>query len=82
MPFDPWLRVHVRQGGSIVKACHRAMQVTGTIAEWEAWTGMRFPDAGEYIVPGALTPVQIDPDQNRGTYTEPNVWVLHLLADV
>jgi GNAT superfamily N-acetyltransferase len=78
LPFDPWLRVHVRQGGRIVKVCPRAMQVVGTVGEWEAWTGMRFPDDGEYVVPGALAPIRIDRALDRGTYIEPNVWMLHL----
>lgn len=80
-PFDPWLRVHVRQGGRIVKVCRQAMQVVGTISDWEEWTGMRFPDDGSYIVPGALVPIEIDIKQDRGTYVEPNVWVLHLLEE-
>ncbi len=78
LPFDPWLRVHARQGGRIVKVCQRAMHVIGTIAEWEAWTGMRFSDDGEYVVPGALAPIRIDRSQDRGMYVEPNVWTLHL----
>lgn len=78
LPFDPWLRVHARQGGEIVKVCPRAMQVVGTVGEWEDWTAMRFPDDGEYVVPGALAPIRIDHALDRGTYIEPNVWMLHL----
>jgi hypothetical protein len=77
LPFDPWLRVHVRQGGEIIKACPRAMCVSGTIAEWENWTGMRFPESGLYIVPGALTTVSIDYGVDQGIYIEPNVWTVH-----
>jgi GNAT superfamily N-acetyltransferase len=77
LPFDPWLRVHARLGGRIVKVCQRAMQVIGTIGEWETWTGLRFPDDGEYIVPGALVPIRIDRSLDRGTYVEPNVWTSH-----
>lgn len=78
LPFDPWLRVHVREGGTIVKVCPRAMQITGTIDEWQAWTELRFPESGAYVVPGALAPVQIDLESDTGTYVEPNVWMLHL----
>lgn len=77
LPFDPWLRVHVRSGGKIVKACPRAMRIPGTIAEWEAWTGMRFFESGDHIIPGALTPVKINIEQDLGLYLEPNVWVVH-----
>jgi hypothetical protein len=53
------------------------MTIPGTIAQWEAWTGMRFFESGEYIIPGALEPVQIEIEKDLGTYIEPNVWVLH-----
>jgi GNAT superfamily N-acetyltransferase len=77
LPYDPWLRVHVRNGGRIIKSCPLAMKIPGTIAQWESWTGMRFFDNGEYIVPGALVPVQIDIEGDLGSYIEPNVWVVH-----
>lgn len=77
LPFDPWLRVHARQGGRIIKVCPRAMRITGTVAEWESWAKMRFPESGAYVVPGALNPVQIDCDADEGVYVEPNVWTVH-----
>ncbi|NKB66676.1 MAG: hypothetical protein GKR89_06410 [Candidatus Latescibacteria bacterium] len=77
MPFDPWLRVHVRQGGRIVKACTRAMTITGSIDQWEEWTEMTFPDSGPYVIARALCPLQIDRASDQGTYIEPNVWVEH-----
>jgi hypothetical protein len=77
LPFDPWLRVHARQGGRIIKVCPRAMRINGTVTEWESWAKMHFPESGEYVVPGALNPVQIDCDADEGIYIEPNVWTLH-----
>ncbi|PYN85857.1 MAG: hypothetical protein DMD87_21105 [Candidatus Rokuibacteriota bacterium] len=53
------------------------MVVSGSVAQWAAWTGMRFPESGRYTVPGALAPVTIDRRRNRGCYVEPNVWMLH-----
>jgi GNAT superfamily N-acetyltransferase len=79
LPFDPWLRVHARLGAHIIKVCHRAMMIPGTIAQWEQWTGLRFPDSGPYIVPGALNPVTMDAEADRGFYVEPNVWMVHAL---
>lgn len=76
-PFDPWMRVHARLGARTVKVCHRAMLITGTVSEWESWTKMRFPDSGEYVVEGALRPVEIDRGRDLGTYIEPNVWMHH-----
>ena len=81
LPYDPWLRVHARLGAEIVKVCNRSMQVTGTVGDWEGWTGMRFQEDGSYPVPGGLVPVEIDMDQNRGVYFEPNVWMVHKIWD-
>lgn len=79
LPFDPWIRVHVRLGAEIVKVCLQSMRITGTVEDWERWTEMRFPGSGTYIVPGALVPVEIDHDVNEGIYVEPNVWMHHSL---
>jgi len=76
-PFDPWVRTHWRLGASIVKVAPHSMSITGSITEWEKWTEMRFPESGPYIVPGALQPVQIDCENDIGTYVEPNVWMIH-----
>jgi hypothetical protein len=51
------------------------MRVTGTVAEWEEWTGMHFPEDGDYVVPGALVPVTFA--EGLGVYVEPNVWMRH-----
>jgi GNAT superfamily N-acetyltransferase len=75
LPFDPWLRVHVKSGAHIIKVCPQSMRITGTVREFEQWTGMRFPESGMFVVPGALIPVEIDREADRGTYIEPNVWV-------
>jgi hypothetical protein len=76
-PFDAWLRVHWRLGATIIKPCRQSMVIEGTVAKWESWTEMRFPETGTYIVPGALEPVAIDCEANLGRYVEPNVWMQH-----
>jgi hypothetical protein len=53
------------------------MTIAGTRAEWEEWTGLTFPEDGEYVVPGALVPVRFK--SGRGVYVEPNVWMRHAL---
>ena len=80
LPFDAWLRVHARLGAKIVKACHHAMEIRGTRAEWETWTGLKFPGSGRYILPGGLVPMSMDTQSNQGVYIEPNVWTVHQLA--
>jgi len=77
LPFDAWLRVHARLGGKIIKTCHESKTIHGTRAEWEAWTGLKFPQSGEYVIPGALVPIEINVEKNEGIYVEPNVWLLH-----
>jgi len=64
----------------MAKVCPRSMRITGTIAEWEQWAGMAFPESGAYVVPGALVPVEIDRAADLGVYVEPNVWVVHNLS--
>ena len=52
----------------------------GSIEEWEQWTGMQFPDSGDYVIADALVPIQIDREMNIGRYVEPNVWVHHPIS--
>ena len=79
-PFDPWIRVHTRRGGVIVKPIPYSMPITGTVAEWEDWTQMRFPGDGEYTFPAGLAPVRIDHVRDVGSYWEPNVWIVHTIG--
>jgi len=77
LPFDPWLRVHARLGGELLEVCDRSMVISGTVDAWESWTEMTFPDSGSYVVDGALVPIAIDREADRGEYVEPNVWMRH-----
>src|SRR5205823_4198414 len=79
--FDPWMRVHERLGGVVLKPEPRLLRITGTVAEWEGWTGMSFPESGDYWFPGGLATVAIDQGHDQGTYWEPNVWMQHALTD-
>ncbi len=78
-PFDPWIRTHTRRGGQIMKPIPHSMRIAATVAEWEQWTEMRFPADGQYTFPAGLAPVEIDHHRNRGSYSEPNVWIVHTL---
>ena len=77
LPLDAWLRVHVRAGAKIIKPCHQAMTIRGTHEEWQAWTNLKIPQSGEYIIPGALNPMTMDVERDEGVYVEPNVWMVH-----
>jgi hypothetical protein len=76
-PFDPWIRLHVRLGGRIDRPAPRSMTMRGSVAEWEQWTGMAFPESGEYVVPFATRPVSIDREADVGAYLDENIWVIH-----
>ena len=75
--FDPWLRVHERLGAAVLAPEPRSLLITGTVAEWEVWTGLRYPVGGRYWFPRGLQPLEIDAAAGRGTYWEPNVWMRH-----
>ena len=76
--LDPWIRTHQRLGASILAPAPRSMIIIGSVAEWEGWTAMAFPETGQYVVPGALDLVAIDHKQDRGTYSETNLWMRHV----
>ena len=77
LPFDPWIRLHHRLGAEMLALAARSLDVRGTVAAWEEWTGMAFPESGDYVVPGALVPVAIERERDEGRYVEPNVWMRH-----
>lgn len=79
LPFDPWLRVHVRAGGRIVGVAPCAMTVAGSLASWRSWTGLPFDRSGEVQVQGALVPVHASLEHDHAVYVEPAVWVHHTL---
>jgi GNAT superfamily N-acetyltransferase len=79
LPLDPWIRVHARMGAEILRVAARTIVIEGSVADWERWTEMTFPDSGPYVVPGALQPVVIDRERDEGRYEDPNVWMRHPL---
>jgi hypothetical protein len=79
-PFDWWLRTHWRLGGTVLGVCPASTVVEAAVRTWEAWTAMRFPETGRYVVPRALVPVEIDRERDLGRYVEPNVWMRHPLG--
>ncbi len=53
------------------------MQITGTVRDWETWTGLPFPESGSYVFPRGLAVLTVDRDADIGSYWEPNVWMIH-----
>ena len=77
LPFDPWIRTHERLGGEILRPEPRSLAIEAPVAEWEAWTGIPFPDTGAYVFPQGLAPLAVDREADVGRYWEPNVWMRH-----
>ena len=75
--LDPWIRTHERLGARVAAPLPRSLRITGTVADWESWTDLAFPQSGDYVFPEGLTTVHIDRAADRGTYWEPNVWLIH-----
>lgn len=78
--YDPWLRTHQRLGAKFLKCVDSTYKVEGSIEDWQAWTGMVFPESGSYIVDGALEPITINVESNIGIYHDPNVWMQHKVS--
>lgn len=75
--LDPWLRTHLRLGARLLGTSRVSQVFTGTVAQWERWSGLDLPEDGAYLVPGALAPLQVDRGADRGTCVEPAIWVRH-----
>ena len=78
--YDPWLRTHQRLGAKYLKCVDSTLEVKGTIEDWQTWTGMVFPESGQYVIEGALQPITIDVESNLGIYHDPNVWMQHFVS--
>ncbi len=81
LPADPWLRAHVRAGGTFVTTAPCSATVAAKLDDWRAWTGLPFDTSGNVSVPGALAPVVVVLERNLGIYVEPNAWFRYDTAD-
>jgi GNAT superfamily N-acetyltransferase len=80
LPYDAWIRLHVRLGARVARPAPESMTITGTVAEWEHWTGLAFRESGPRVVPFATNPVVVDRETERVVYHDANVWVVHDLS--
>lgn len=71
------MRVHERLGARVSTPLPESMLITGTVGDWESWTGLTFPETGDYVFPEGLATVRIDVEKDLGSYWEPNVWMVH-----
>src|SRR5699024_10908262 len=49
-PFDPWIRIHIKAGASIIKVAEKSMVIPDSIKEWEEWTGMKLLSSGSDVI--------------------------------
>jgi GNAT superfamily N-acetyltransferase len=77
LSIDPWIRTHQRMGAQILRPAPNSMVISGTVAEWETWSGMLFPVSGDYVVPEALNLLQVNRENDTAIYCEENLWVQH-----
>ena len=75
--LDPWMRLHERLGARVATPLPRSLLITGSVRDWERWTGLAFPESGDYVFPEGLAPLAVDRETDSGTYWEPNVWMIH-----
>ena len=75
--LDPWMRVHERLGARVSTPLPESLLITGTVAEWESWTGLPLPADGDFVFPEGMAPLHVDRTADRCTYCEPNVWMVH-----
>jgi GNAT superfamily N-acetyltransferase len=79
LPSDPWIRAHIRAGGSIVKVAPVSTVIAARLAQWREVTGLPFDQSGPIVVPGALVPVDVSVEHDYAVYAEPGLWVRHEL---
>lgn len=73
---DRWLRTHERLGAQMIKICPFAVTVSGSLADWLDWSGVKLTD-GENLIPGGIAPVYASVARDYAIYVEPNVWFEH-----
>ncbi|MCI0709086.1 MAG: GNAT family N-acetyltransferase [Chloroflexi bacterium] len=75
LTFDPWLGLHEDMGAQRLRIEPQSKTIMGSVKQWAAWTDLRFPQDGDYIVRNALVPVMVK--DGKGLYIEPNIWMHH-----
>ena len=77
--YDPWLRAHIESGGVMTNICHNSALVRASLAKWRDWTCFSLEQSGREVISGALAPLEVNLEENLGTYREPNVWLKYTL---
>lgn len=78
LPEDAWMRLHVKLGAEVLGVCAESMTYSGSRSLWEASTGERYPEDGEYPLAEGLAPLVFA--GGHGSYVEPNVWMRYVVV--
>lgn len=76
-PLDPWLRTHLRIGGTVLATAPLSQTLRAPVARWEEWARLALPTTGQYVIPDAPSPLHIDREHDLGTLIEANIWIKH-----
>lgn len=76
-PLDPWMRTHLRIGGTMLATAPASQTLRASVASWEEWAQLALPTTGQYVIPGGPSPLRVDRDRDLGTLTEANIWIMH-----
>ena len=71
----------MRLGAELLAVANESLRITGSVAEWETWTGMSFPESADYVIPRGQVPLKVDREADLGVYLEPDVWLRHPLPE-
>lgn len=77
LPLDPWLRTHLRIGGTVLATAPASQTLRAPVAAWEDWTGLALPTSGRYVIPRAPSVLEVDREHDLGTLVEANIWIQH-----
>ena len=69
-----------RTGAKFTEIANDSTVITAPVSDWEAWTGIKFPESGEYVILGGHVPLVIDCEIDIGRYSEPHVWYTYQLG--
>ena len=71
-----WNTIRDQLGARIVKTCEHSMVIRGTATDWATVDGAPLPESGDYVVSGALSPVELNRETDCGQHLVPNVWMI------
>ena len=73
-PIDPWARTSGDLKAEYLGIAPNAIVTEASVAQWEEWTGLIFPQSGEYVIPEGHQLLKVDVENNVAIYAEDHLW--------